>query len=111
MSAMAAIAERAKAVIRKIDKGEIVASEPVRRLLRMVAAVARHDEPYDALSSTERIAVALVLDRHDLLAKERNAILQAIRRVDPAWLQAQTVEQMVRGIAGQRGTDDGLANS
>jgi hypothetical protein len=78
----------------------------------MVAAVARHDEAYDALSSTERIAVALVLDRHDLLAKERNTILQAIRRVDPAWLQAaQMVEQMVRGIAEQRGTDDGLANS
>jgi hypothetical protein len=64
MSAMAAIAERATAVIRKIDKGEIVASERVRRLIRMVAAVARHDE------ATERVAVALVLDRHDLLAKD-----------------------------------------
>jgi hypothetical protein len=61
---MAAIAERATAVIRKIDKGEIVASERVRRLIRMVAAVARHDE------ATERVAVALVLDRHDLLAKD-----------------------------------------
>lgn len=109
---MAAIAERATAVIRKIDKGEIVASERVRRLIRMVAATARHDEAYDVLPSTEKIAVALVLDRHDLLAKERNTILQAIRRVDPAWLQAaQTVEKMVLGLAEQRGTDEDLANS
>jgi hypothetical protein len=42
--------------------------------------------------------VALVLDRHDLLIGEQCTMLQALKRLEPEWLEAaQTVEQMVRG--------------
>jgi hypothetical protein len=98
MSSMAAIAERAAAVIKKIEKGELSANDRVRRLIRIVAAVARHEEAYGALSSREKLAVALVLDRHDLLIGEQCTMLQALKRLEPEWLEAaQTVEQMVRG--------------
>ena len=98
MSSMPEIARRATEAIKKIEKGEMGASERTRRLIRMVAAVARHEEAYGVLSTGEKIAVALVLDRHDLLVREHCTMLQAIKRLEAEWFQAaQAVEQMLRG--------------
>jgi|ERR1700751_673041 hypothetical protein len=98
MSSMPEIARRATETIKKIEKGEVVASDRMRRLIRMVAAVARREEAYRALSTTEKIAVALVLDRHDLLADEEHTMLQAMKRLEAGWLEAaHAIEQMVRG--------------
>jgi hypothetical protein len=93
MSSMPDVARRATETIRKIEKGDVLASDRMRRLIRMVAAVARHEEAYGVLSAGEKIAVALVLDRHDLLADEHCTMLQAINRLEAGWLEAaQEVE-------------------
>ena len=51
----------------------------------MVADDARS---FGALSTGERIAVALVFDRYDLLQKTWGSMLEAVHRLGPQWTQA-----------------------
>lgn len=57
----------------------------IRAKVRMVA----DDEAlFGVLSSGERIAVALVLDRYDLLQRAWGSIVESIRRLGPEWTEA-----------------------
>lgn len=59
--------------------------ETIRRL---VAAV-EHDEPHiGVLSTGEAVAVALVLNRPDLLPGQYRHVLDAVDRLGEDWLQA-----------------------
>lgn len=63
---------------------------------RLVAAV-EHDEPHiGVLSTGEAIAVALVLDRPDLLPGSYRRILDAVDRLGEDWLQAAIAVQRER---------------
>ena len=57
----------------------------IRDKVRMVAA----DEAlFGVLSSGERIAVALVLDRYDLLQRAWGSIAESVHRLGPQWTAA-----------------------
>lgn len=68
----------------------------VETIRRLVAAV-EHDEPHiGVLSTGEAIAVALVLDRPDLLPRSYGRILDAVDRLGEDWLQAAIAVQRER---------------
>lgn len=70
--------------------------ETVERIRNLVAAV-EHDEPHiGVLSTGEAIAVALVLDRPDLLPSSYRRILDAVDRLGENWLQAAIAVQRER---------------
>ena len=50
--------------------------------------VARDARAFGVLSTGERIAVALVLDRHDLLHDVWGSMLEAVHRLGPEWPEA-----------------------
>lgn len=57
----------------------------IRAKVRMIVA----DEAlFGVLSSGERIAVALVLDRYDLLRRAWGTIAESIHRLGPEWTEA-----------------------
>ena len=57
----------------------------IRAKVRMIVA----DEAlFSVLSSGERIAVALVLDRYDLLQRAWGSIAESIHRLGPEWTEA-----------------------
>ena len=57
----------------------------IRAKVRMIVA----DEAlFGVLSSGERIAVALVLDRYDLLHRAWGTIAESIHRLGPEWTEA-----------------------
>jgi hypothetical protein len=57
----------------------------IRAKVRLVA----HDAPsFGTLSTGERIAVALVLDRYDLLQDAWGSMLEAVHRLGPDWTEA-----------------------
>ena len=57
----------------------------IRAKVRLVA----NDEPsFGTLSTGERIAVAFVLDRYDLLQDVWGSMLEAVHRLGPDWTQA-----------------------
>ena len=59
-----------------------IAETHIRAKVRVVVA----DEAlFGVLSSGERIAVALVLDRYDLLQRAWGAILESVDRLGPEW--------------------------
>jgi hypothetical protein len=61
------------------------AEAQIRAKVQMVV----HDEhSFGVLSTGERIAVALVLDRHDLLQETWGSMLEAIHRLGADWTQA-----------------------
>jgi len=53
-----------------------------------VRLVAQGELPFGTLSTGERIAVALVLDRYDLLQDVWGSMLEAVHRLGPEWTQA-----------------------
>jgi hypothetical protein len=53
-----------------------------------VKLVASDERSFGTLSTGERIAVALVLDRHDLLQDVWGSMLEAVHRLGPDWTQA-----------------------
>lgn len=70
--------------------------ETVEQIRELVAAV-EHDEPHiGVLSTGEAIAVALVLDRPDLLPSSYRRILNAVDRLGEDWLQAAIAVQRER---------------
>lgn len=50
--------------------------------------VAHDARSFGVLSTGERIAVALVLDRYDLLQKTWGSMLEAVHRLGPEWTLA-----------------------
>lgn len=57
----------------------------IRTKVRMIVA----DETlFGILSSGERIAVALVLDRYDLLQRAWGTIAESVHRLGPEWTEA-----------------------
>jgi hypothetical protein len=61
------------------------AEAQIREKVQMVAHDARS---FGVLSTGERIAVALVLDRYDLLHKTWGSMLEAVHRLGPEWTVA-----------------------
>jgi len=61
------------------------AAAQIRRKVRMVLA---EEQNFGVLSSGERIAVALVLDRYDLLQEAWGTMLASLDRLGPLWTQA-----------------------
>ncbi len=61
--------------------------ERVERL-EMMAKADQHSDAIGPWSSGERLAVALVLNRHDWLEDMEYTILEAVARLEPEWLAA-----------------------
>lgn len=61
------------------------AATQIRTKLQMVAS---DERAFGVLSSGERIAVALVLDRYDLIQRAWGTIAEAIDRLGPLWTAA-----------------------
>lgn len=57
----------------------------IRAKVRMVLA---DEGAFAVLSTGERIAVALVLDRYDLLRSTWGTMLEAVDRLGPQWTEA-----------------------
>jgi hypothetical protein len=55
---------------------------------RNVQSVIADERNFGVLSSGERIAVALVLNRYDLLERAWGSMLASIDRLGPEWTQA-----------------------
>ena len=68
------------------------------RIARMVEAVERDEAHFAVLSTGEKLAVALVLDRHDLMQSERfrYTMLEAVDRLGEAWFAAALAVQKAR---------------
>jgi hypothetical protein len=64
------------------------ADRDVRRLNELVERVERNERLIGVLSTGETIAVALVLNRPDLLPEGYTHVLHAVERLDDPWLTA-----------------------
>jgi hypothetical protein len=62
-----------------------VAERHIRAKVRMVVA---DERSFGVLSSGERIAVARVLDRRDLVERAWGSMLEAAHRLGPEWIEA-----------------------
>ena len=61
------------------------AEAQIRAKVRTVLA---DQDAFGVLSTGERIAVALVLDRYDLLESTWGTMLEAVDRLGPHWIEA-----------------------
>jgi hypothetical protein len=62
---------------------------PAEAQIRAKVWLVAHDESsFGTLSTGERIAVALVLDRFDLLQDAWGTMLEAVHRLGPEWTEA-----------------------
>jgi hypothetical protein len=61
---------------------------PDAHIRTKVQMVVVSEANFSLLSSGERIAVALVLDRYDLLQRAWGTIAEAIHRLGPEWTEA-----------------------
>jgi hypothetical protein len=61
------------------------AESQIRAKVRMVA---HNSRSFGTLSTGERIAVAMVLDRYDLLKNAWGSMLEAVHRLGPEWTEA-----------------------
>src|SRR5437879_4715192 len=61
------------------------AAEQIRAKMKMVAA---DETTLGLLSTGERIAVALILERHDLLGQAWGHVLESVDRLGPLWTEA-----------------------
>jgi hypothetical protein len=57
----------------------------IRAKVKMVVA---DETSFGVLSTGERIAVALVLDRYDLLQRAWGQVLESVYRLGPLWTEA-----------------------
>ncbi len=62
--------------------------DTVETISKLVTAVFKDPDRFDTLSTGERVAVAMVLDRGDLLKLRGWTILDAANRLGPLWLKA-----------------------
>lgn len=70
-------------------------SDTVEAIMRMVKTVSANEARFGVLSTGEKLAVALVLDRKDLLAEVNGGytMLEAINRLGPEWTAAAILAQ------------------
>jgi hypothetical protein len=61
------------------------AEAQIRTKVKMVVA---DETSFGVLSTGERIAVALVLDRYDLLQRAWGRVLESVHRLGPLWTEA-----------------------
>lgn len=63
-------------------------TQAFRQLLACAKAASGHDgeDAWSVMSTGERLAVALVLDRHDWLQRMNYTMAEAIGRVGPSWV-------------------------
>jgi hypothetical protein len=61
------------------------AEAQIRSKVKMVAA---NERQFGVLSTGEKIAVALVLDRYDLLQQAWGSMAEAVDRLGPEWTKA-----------------------
>lgn len=66
------------------------------RLMSLADMVADNPALYGPLSTGERIAVAMILDRADLLKKDSWTMLKAVDRLGPEWTAAALEVQRER---------------
>jgi hypothetical protein len=72
--------------MKKIPSPAVADAEAqIRAKVRMVVADERQ---FGVLSTGERIAVALVLERYDLLQRAWGRMLESIHRLGPQWTEA-----------------------
>jgi hypothetical protein len=64
-------------------------------ILKMVEAVAADENCFGVFSTGEKLAVALVMDRKDLLAEVNGGytMLEAVERLGAEWLRAAIIVQ------------------
>ena len=62
-----------------------IAATHIRTKVRMVEA---DEASFGVLSSGEKIAVAFVLDRYDLLQRVWGTMAESVHRLGPAWTEA-----------------------
>ena len=67
-------------------------------IMRLAETVARDENRFGVFSTGEKIAVALVLDRRDLLAEVNGGytMLEAVERLGPEWTRAALQVQRAR---------------
>jgi hypothetical protein len=67
-------------------------------IMRLAETVARDESRFGVFSTGEKIAVALVLDRRDLLAEVNGGytMLEAVERLAPEWTRAALQVQRAR---------------
>jgi hypothetical protein len=61
---------------------------PARQILEKVRMFLADETRFGVLSTGERIAVAVVLDRYDLIQRAWGTIAEAVDRLGPLWTQA-----------------------
>jgi len=66
--------------------------ETKRKIMRLVGSVKADETSFGPLSTGEKIAVALVMDRTDWL-RDYGTILQAVDRLGEKWLDAALAVQ------------------
>ncbi len=59
-----------------------------RQIRQKVKIVVADETRFGALSNGERIAVALVLERYDLLQRAWGCMLESVHRLGPLWTEA-----------------------
>lgn len=59
-----------------------------RQILEKVRMIVADEQRFGVLSTGERIAVAVVLDRYDLLQRAWGTIAEAVYRLGPLWTEA-----------------------
>jgi hypothetical protein len=62
-----------------------IAEAQIRAKVRMVEA---DEARFSVLSTGEKIAVAFVLDRYDLLQRVWGTMVESVHRLGPAWTEA-----------------------
>ena len=75
--------------------------ETTARILRLVALVEKDEASRAVLSTSERVAVVLVLDRKDWLDQMSWTVLGAINRLGEQWFRATQRAWMIR-LEGRR---------
>ena len=92
---MAISVDRARDLLRAVEQGVGAPDPLILRIMRMVSDVIQNEGTFGLLSTGEQLAVAFILDRHDLLGSY--TMLQAIDRIGPDWLKAaMTAERLLR---------------
>lgn len=70
-------------------------SETVNIIHRLVTAVQANEDRFGVFSTGEKLAIALVLDRKDLLEKIHGgySMLEAVKRLGADWTEAALIVQ------------------
>jgi hypothetical protein len=65
-----------------------MSDDQYQRLLNQARTVKHHPEHCGVLSTSEKLSVAVILNRADWLAEMRYTLADAIKRIGPDWAEA-----------------------